>query len=74
MHTILPPPLEEKLIVSEFLEKQRILRRRARVSNALRIIADSGDCLVDRLDISEHGLGIDYFDMLNRKPQKTISH
>ena len=44
---------------------RRFPRIRVRVPNSLRIRVKDGDCLADLLDISERGVGVEFFDLFD---------
>jgi hypothetical protein len=44
---------------------RRSPRIRVRVPNSLRIRVKDGDCLADLLDISERGVGVEFFDLFD---------
>lgn len=44
---------------------RRSPRIRVRVPNSLRIRVKDGDCLADLLDISENGVGVEFFDLFD---------
>ncbi len=51
--------------MSETSDTRRHPRIRVRVPNSLRIRVKDGDCLADLLDISESGVGVEFFDLFD---------
>ncbi len=49
----------------ETRDGRRSPRIRVRVPNSLRIRVKDGDCLADLLDISERGVGVEFFDLFD---------
>ncbi|MCX5873488.1 MAG: PilZ domain-containing protein [Deltaproteobacteria bacterium] len=46
-------------------DSRRHPRIRVRVPNSLRIRVQDGDCLADLLDISQSGVGVEFFDLFD---------
>lgn len=51
--------------MSEARDARRHPRIRVRVPNSLRIRVKEGDCLADLLDISQSGVGVEFFDLFD---------
>ena len=51
--------------MSEAGDARRHPRIRVRVPNSLRIRVKEGDCLADLLDISQSGVGVEFFDLFD---------
>lgn len=51
--------------MTESCDSRRHPRIRVRVTNALRIKGQDGDCLVDILDISQNGVGVEFMDLFD---------
>ncbi|MGA8830902.1 MAG: PilZ domain-containing protein [Desulfomonilaceae bacterium] len=49
----------------ETRDGRRSPRIRVRIPNSLRIRVKDGDCLADLLDISERGVGVEFFDLFD---------
>ena len=51
--------------MSDARDARRHPRIRVRVPNSLRIRVKEGDCLADLLDISQSGVGVEFFDLFD---------
>ncbi|MFH0958663.1 MAG: PilZ domain-containing protein [Pseudomonadota bacterium] len=51
--------------MAEARDARRHPRIRVRVPNSLRIRVKEGDCLADLLDISQSGVGVEFFDLFD---------
>ena len=51
--------------MAEARDARRHPRIRVRVPNSLRIRVQEGDCLADLLDISQSGVGVEFFDLFD---------
>ncbi len=48
--------------MTEIQDQRRTSRHELHLTNAVRLITAEGDCLADVRDLSEEGMGIEYFD------------